>query len=96
MTLIGKLNYFIRLQVKQTKDETFISQTKYIKEIIKKFGIESSKALSTPISPACRLDKDEKDTNIDQMLYRGIIGSLLYLTTSRPNILFSVCVCTRF
>ena len=93
---MGKLNYFIRLQVKQTKNETFISWTKYIKEIIKKFSMESSKALSTPISPTCRLDKDEEGTNIDQKLYRGIIGSLLYLTASRPDILFSVCVCARF
>ena len=60
MSLMGKLNYFIGLQVKQTKDETFISQTKYIKEIIKIFGIESSKELSTPISPTCKLDKDEE------------------------------------
>ena len=58
--------------------------------------MESSKALSTPISPTCRLDKDEKGTNIDQTLYRGIIGSLLYLTASRPDILFSVCMCARF
>ena len=96
MSLMGELNYFIRLQVKQTKDETFISQTKYIKEIIIKFGMESSKALSTPISLTYRLDKDEKGTNIDQKLYRGIIGSLLYLTASRLDILFSICVCARF
>ena len=89
---MGELNYFIGLQVKQTKDKIFISQTKYIKEIIKKFGMKSSKALSTPISPTCRLDKDE-DTNIDQTLYRDIIGSLLYLTTSSPTFYLAyVCV----
>ena len=96
MSLMGKLNYFIELQVKQTKNETFISQTKYIRKIIKKFGMESSKALSTPKSPICRLDKDEEGTNIDQKLYQDIIGSLLYLTASRPDILFSVCVYARF
>ena len=58
--------------------------------------MKSSKQLSTSISPTCRLDKDEKGTNIDQKLYRGIIGSLLYLTASKPNILFSVCVCAKF
>ena len=93
---MDELNYFIRLQVKQTKNETFISQTKYIKEIIKKFSMESSKPLSTSISPTCKLDKDEEGTNIDQRLYRGIIGSLLYLTASRPDILFSICICARF
>ena len=96
MSLMDKLNYFIRLQVKQIKDETFISQTKYIKEIIKNFGMETSKELSTPISSTCKLDKDEEGTNIDQKLYWGIIGLLLYLTTSRPDILFSVCVYARF
>ena len=65
MSLMGELNYFIGLQVKQTKDETFISQTKYIKEIIKKFGMESSKELSTPMSPTYKLDKDEEGINID-------------------------------
>ena len=65
MSLMGELNYFIGLQIKQTKNKTFISQTKYIKEIIKKFGMESSKPLSTPISPTCKFDKDEKDTNVD-------------------------------
>ena len=93
---MGELNYFIGLQIKQTKNGTFISQIKYIKKIIKKFGMESSKPLSTPISPTCKLDKDEEGTNIDQKMYRKIIGSLLYLTASRPNILFSVCMCARF
>ena len=96
MSLMGELNYFIGLQVKQTKDGIFISQIKYIKEIIKKFGMESSKEISTPMSPTCKLDKDEDGINIDQKLYQDIIGSLLYLTTSRPDILFSICVCARF
>ena len=69
MSLMGELNYFIGLQVKQTKDGTFISQTKYIKKIIKKFGMESSKELSTLMSSTCKLDKDEKGINIDQKLY---------------------------
>ena len=96
MRLMGELNYFVGLQVKQTKDKTFISQTKYIKKIIKKFGMESCKELSTPMSPTCKLDKDEDGINIDQKLYQSIIGSLLYLTVSRPDILFSIYVCARF
>ena len=93
---MDELNYFIGLQVKQTKDGIFISQTKYIKKIIKKFGMESSKEISIPMSSTCRLDKDEDGINVDQKLYQGIIISLLYLTASRPDILFSVCVCARF
>ena len=69
MSLMDELNYFIGLQVKQTKDGIFISQTKYIKKIIKKFGMESSKEISTPMSPTFRLDKDEDGINIDQKLY---------------------------
>ena len=68
MSLMDELNYFIGLQVKQTKDGTFISQTKYIKKIIKKFGMEFSKELSTPMSPTCKLDNDEDGINIDQKL----------------------------
>ena len=69
MSLMGELNYFLGLQVKQTKEGIFINQAKYIKEIIKKFGIESSKSMSTPMSPACRLDKDKNGSNVDQKLY---------------------------
>ena len=93
---MGELNYFIGLQIKQTSNGIFISQTKFIKEILKKFNMESCKPLSTPLSTSCKLDKDEEGTNVDQKLYRGIIGSLLYLTASRPDILFSVCMCARF
>ena len=96
MSLMGELNYFIGLQVKQTSNGIFINQTKFIKEILKKFNMESCKQLSTPISTTCKLDKDEEGTNVDQKLFRGIIGSLLYLTASRPDILFSVCMCARY
>ena len=96
MSLMGELNYFIGLQVKQTNDGIFIRQIKYIKKIIKKFGMESSKELNTPLSPTYKLDKDEEGINIDQKLYRRIIGSLLYLTASRPDILFSICICAIF
>ena len=58
--------------------------------------MESSKEISTPMSPTCRLDKDEDGINIDQKLYQGIIGSLLYLTASRPDTLFNIYVYTRF
>ena len=96
MSLIDELNYFIGLQVKQTKDETFISQTKYIKEILKKVGMMESKHLSTPMSYTCKLDKNEEGKKVDQKLYQGMIGSLIYLTASRPYITFSICMCARF
>jgi len=96
MSLVGELKYFLGFQIKQSSDGIFISQSKYILELLKKFGAENSKPLKTPMSPSTKLDKDEKGVTVDQKKYRGIIGSLLYLTASRPDIMFSVCLCARF
>ena len=70
----------------------FKSQVKYTKELIKKFGLEGSKTRKTPMTTTTKLDKDEQGINIDIKLYRSMIGSLLYLTASRPDIMFSVYV----
>jgi len=96
MSLVGELKYFLGFQIKQSSDGIFISQSKYISELLKKSGAENSKPLKTPMSPSTKLNKDEKGVTVDQKKYRGIIGSLLYLTTSRPDIMFSVCLCARF
>ena len=64
--------------------------------MLKKFEIPKVKEMATPMSPATKLNKDEKGKNVNQKLYRGMIGSFLYLTASRPNIMFSVCLCARF
>ena len=96
MSMMGELNYFLGLQIKQGKDGTFINQAKYTKELIKKFKMENAKPYNTPMSSSIKLDKDEKGKNVDEKLYRGMIGSLLYLTASRPDIMFSVCLCARY
>ncbi|XP_070040583.1 secreted RxLR effector protein 161-like [Nicotiana tomentosiformis] len=96
MSMMGELNFFLRLQVKQSQKGTIISQQKYIKELLKRFEIETSKFIDTPIAIATRLDMDKPGSPVNQTMYRGIIGSLLYLTTSRPNIVFSVGLCARF
>lgn len=96
MSLMGELNYFLGLQIKQTRNDIFINQAKYCKELIKKFGMENAKEISTPMGTGCYLDKDEGGKPIDPSKYRGIIRSLLYLTASRPDIMFSVCMCGRF
>ena len=69
MSMMGELNFFLGLQIKQTKEGIFINQAKYIKEILKKFGMENTKEIGTPMSPSCKLDKDEKGKSIDQKLY---------------------------
>ncbi|KAK8533754.1 hypothetical protein V6N12_047158 [Hibiscus sabdariffa] len=78
------------------KDVIFINQAKYIKEKLKKFGVENVKPEATPISSSTKLDKDEEGKCVDSKLYRSMIGSLFYLTASRPDIMFSVCLCARF
>jgi hypothetical protein len=82
--------------VKQTKDGTFICQIKYVNNLLKRFGMDNLKPIKTPMTTNAHLDLDEGGKSVDLKLYRSIIDSLLYLTTSRPDIMFSVCMCTRF
>ena len=96
MSIIGELSYFLGLQIKQLKNGTFVSQGKYIKDMLKKFGMSDSKAISTPMGTNDNLDSDANDNMVDQKLYQSIIGSLLYMTASRPDVMFSVCMCARF
>ncbi|GJR65345.1 retrovirus-related pol polyprotein from transposon TNT 1-94 [Tanacetum coccineum] len=96
MSMMGELNFFLGLQIKQMKDGIFFNQSKYIKEMLKKFGLEDSKPMKTPMSSDTKLKKDEECESVDSTKYRGMIGSLLYLTASRPDIMFSVCLCARF
>ncbi|GJV49334.1 putative ribonuclease H-like domain-containing protein [Tanacetum coccineum] len=96
MSFIGELTFFLGLQVKQKEDGIFISQDKYIAEILKKFNFMSVKTASTPIKTHNPLVKDEEAVDVDVHLYRPIIRSLLYLITSRPDIMFAICACSRF
>ncbi|GJY72146.1 hypothetical protein Tco_0475849, partial [Tanacetum coccineum] len=81
------------LQVMQRDDGIFISQDKYVADILKKFDFSSVKTTSTPIETNKALIKDEEAEDVDVHLYRSMIGSLMYLTASRPNIMFAVCAC---
>ena len=88
MSLVGELNYFLGLQIKQLDDRIFITQAKYVKNLVKKFGLEKTKHCDTSMSTTLKLSKDASGKSVDQTLYRGMIGSLLYLTASRPDISF--------
>nr|XP_016463545.1 PREDICTED: uncharacterized mitochondrial protein AtMg00810-like [Nicotiana tabacum] len=96
MSMMGKLTFFLGLQIQQSKEGTFICQTKYTKKLIQKFGMSNAKSIGTPMSPSTNLDKDEQGIPVDETKYRGMIRSLLYLTTSRSDIMFSICKCARF
>ncbi|GJU73311.1 ribonuclease H-like domain-containing protein [Tanacetum coccineum] len=93
---LGELTFFLGLQVKQKEDEIFISQDKYVGEILKKFGFSSIRTTSTPMETNKALTKDEDGEDVDVHLYKSMIGSLMYLTSSRTDIMFSVCACSRF
>ncbi|GJY94976.1 putative ribonuclease H-like domain-containing protein [Tanacetum coccineum] len=96
MSSIGELTFFIGLQVQQMEDGIFISQDKYVAEILKKFNYTNVKSASTPVDLENPLVKDEDANDVDVHLYRSMIGSLMYLTASRPDIMFVVCACARF
>ncbi|GJS37076.1 putative ribonuclease H-like domain-containing protein [Tanacetum coccineum] len=96
MSSMGELTFFLRLQVKQKEDGIFISQDKYVVEILKKFDFASVKTASALIETQKPLVKDEEASDVNVYLYRSMIGSLMYLTASRPDIMFAVCACSRF
>ncbi|GJU80111.1 putative ribonuclease H-like domain-containing protein [Tanacetum coccineum] len=96
MSSMGELTFFLGLQVKQKKEGIFISQEKYVAEILKKFDLVHVKAAITPMETKLPLTKDEEAFDVDVHLYRSMIGSLMYLTASRPDIMYAVCVCSRF
>ncbi|GJT76317.1 retrovirus-related pol polyprotein from transposon TNT 1-94 [Tanacetum coccineum] len=92
----GELTFFLGLQVKQKEDGIFISQDKYVTKILKKFGFSDVKTTSTPMKTHKPLLKDADGEDVDEHLYRSMIGSLMYLTSSRPDIMFAACACARF
>ncbi|GJT82431.1 putative ribonuclease H-like domain-containing protein [Tanacetum coccineum] len=96
MSSMGELTFFLGLQVQQKKDGIFISQDKYVVEILKKFGFIEVKTASTPMETQKPLLKDEDGEEVDVHMYRSMIGSLMYLTSSRPDIMFAVCACARY
>ncbi|GJR26926.1 putative ribonuclease H-like domain-containing protein [Tanacetum coccineum] len=96
MSSMGELTFFLGLQVKQKEDGIFISQDKYVTEILKKFGFTDVRTTSTPMETQNPLLKDEDGEEVDVHLYRSMIGSLMYLTSSRPDIMFVVCACVRY
>jgi hypothetical protein len=96
MSMMGELTFFLGIKVKQMKQGIFVHQAKYIKDLMKKFNMAELKPMSTPMSMAMALDLDENGEAVDQREYMSMIGSLLYLTMTPPDIQFAVCLCARF
>ncbi|KAJ9552015.1 hypothetical protein OSB04_016060 [Centaurea solstitialis] len=96
MSSMGELTFFLGLQVKQKEDGILINQSKYVKDMLTKFGFMDAKSASTPMETHKQLTVDVEGEEVDVHQYRYMIGSLMYLTPSRPDIMFAVCVCARF
>jgi hypothetical protein len=96
MSMMGELMYFLGFQIKELQEGTFICQTKYIQDILKKFGMKNAKPIKCPTGTNGHLDLDTGGKSVDQKVYRSMIGSLLYLCASQPDIILSVCMCAIF
>jgi hypothetical protein len=96
ISMMGELNFFLGIQVKEMKKGTFVHQAKYTNDLIKKFNMTELKPVSTPMSSAMSLGPDEDGDTVDQREYRSMIGSLLYLTATRSDIQFIMGLCARF
>lgn len=96
MSDLGKMRYFLGIEVVQRDDGIFINQNKYALEILSRFGMEGSNAVHNPIVPGFKMFKDENGVNADATYYKQIMGSLMYLTTTRPNLMFVVSLISRF
>nr|GFB54337.1 hypothetical protein [Tanacetum cinerariifolium] len=95
MSMMGKISFFLVLQISQSPRGIFINQSKYDLESLKKYGFEYCDPLDTPMVEKSNLDEDKEGKAFDPSHYRGMIGTLLYLTASRPDLQFSICMCAR-
>ncbi|KAJ8764618.1 hypothetical protein K2173_006700 [Erythroxylum novogranatense] len=96
MTDLGEMNYFLGIEIKQTQNEVFICQKKYLKEILKRFRMGECKSVNTPMNQKEKLQKEDGAERVDEGVYRSLIGCLMYLTATRPDILYPVSVFSRF
>ncbi|GJX12650.1 retrovirus-related pol polyprotein from transposon TNT 1-94 [Tanacetum coccineum] len=96
MSMMGQMSFFLGLQVSQSPGGIFINQAKYALETLKKYGMDLSEPVDTPMVDRLKLDEDLMGIPVDQTRFRGMVGSLMYLTASRPDLVFAVCMCARY
>nr|GEY23320.1 retrovirus-related Pol polyprotein from transposon TNT 1-94 [Tanacetum cinerariifolium] len=96
MSMMGKISFFLGLQISQNPRGIFINQSKYALELLKKYGFESCDPVDTSMVEKSKLDEDKEENAVDPSHYHGMIGTLLYLTASRPDLQFAICMCARY
>ncbi|GKD17381.1 hypothetical protein Tco_1206539 [Tanacetum coccineum] len=96
MSMMEQMSFFLGLQISQSPRGIFLNRSKYAYEIIKKYGLLTSDSVDTPMVEKNQLDEDLQGTPVDATLYRGMIGSLMYLTSSRPDLIYAVCLCAWY
>ncbi|GJT03720.1 hypothetical protein Tco_0838182, partial [Tanacetum coccineum] len=96
MSMMMEMTFFLSLQVNQSPRGIFINQSKYVLEILKKYGMDMSDPVGTPMEIKDKLDLDQNGTLVDATKYRSMIGALMYLTSSRPDIVYATCLCARY
>nr|GEX04514.1 uncharacterized mitochondrial protein AtMg00810-like [Tanacetum cinerariifolium] len=96
MSMMGKISFFLGLQISQSPKGIFINQSKYALKSLKKYGFDSCDPVDTPMVEKSKLDEDKERKIVDPLHYHGMIGTLLYLAPSRPNLQFAICMCARY
>jgi hypothetical protein len=96
MSMLGEMKFFLGLQITQSDEGIFISQTKYINEMLKKFQMQDCILVGTPMVTGCKLSQNDDSKNVEQTMYRSMIGSLVYVTATSPNVMHVVCQVDRF
>lgn len=96
MTDLGKMRYFFGIEVLQQDDGIFIHQKKYLQEILDRFGMTKSNSVLNPIVPGAKLGKDSNGESVDNTFFKQMIGSLMYLTATRPDLMFVVSLLSRY
>ncbi|GKE47908.1 hypothetical protein Tco_1479166, partial [Tanacetum coccineum] len=96
MSMMGEMTFFLGLQVNESPRGIFINQSNYVLEILKKLGMETCDPIGTPMDIKDKLDLDQNGTLVDATKYRSMIGALMYLTSSRPDIVYDTCLCARY
>ena len=96
MTNLGKMSFFLGMQVQQDRGEVFVSQEKYAKEILRKFKMEECKPIATPMNQKEKFSNEDGAEKVDEKLYRSLIGCLMYLTATRPDITYAVSLLSRY